>query len=88
MNISRAYDYSIFELEAKAHERDLNYLKIRPKLACFKKDPLIDQRLNELDHKYYDFSGRAGAVFMIISLALFLIGLSLLVAYSIKLSQM
>ena len=86
MNISRAYDYNIFEVEAKAHEKDLDYLKNRKSFACFKKDDFMEKRIKELDNKYYDFSGRAGAVFLILSLALFIIGLSLIVVYSLKLS--
>jgi len=86
LNLSRAYDYNLFEVEAKAHEKDLDYLKNRKSFACFKKDELMEKRIKELDSKYYDFSGRAGAVFLIIALAIFVIGLSLVIAYSIKFS--
>jgi hypothetical protein len=86
LNLSRAYDYNLFEVEAKAHEKDLDYLKNRKSFACFKKDDLMEARWRELDNKYYDFSGRAGAVFLIIALALFVIGLSLVIAYSLKFS--
>jgi len=88
LNLSRAYDYNLFEVEAKAHEKDLKYLSKRKRFACFRKDSLMTRRYKELDLKYYDFSGRAGAVFLIIALLLFITGLILVITYSVKLAQL